>query len=54
MSVRLRTGGSLLDTPSSIKKWKEEFFYASGELEFYFAKVDRDDVVPKLYHSLSK
>lgn len=31
-SVKLRTGGSLvLDTPFSIKKWKEEFFYMLGE-----------------------
>lgn len=41
-SVRPRTRGFLvLDSPSSIKWWKEEFFYILGDWQFYPAEVDR-------------
>lgn len=54
-SARPRTGGSLvLDTPSSVKGWKEEFFYVLGEWQFHPDEVDRGDVVPTLYHPLCK
>lgn len=54
-SVRPRTGGSpVLDAPSSIKKWKEEWFYVLREWQFHSAELNRDDVVPALYHSLCK
>lgn len=54
-SVRPRTGGRLvLDIPSSIKKWKKEFFYVSGEWQFHPTEVNREDVIPTLYHSLCK
>ncbi|XP_022891129.1 uncharacterized protein LOC111406139 isoform X2 [Olea europaea var. sylvestris] len=52
-SVMPRKGGSLvLDTPSSVKKWKEEWLYVSREWQFHSAGVNREDVVPRLYHSL--
>lgn len=44
----------MLDTPSSIKQWKEEFFYELGDWQFHPVKVDREDVVPTLYHTLCK
>lgn len=54
-SVRPRTWGSLvLYTPSSIKKWKEEFFFVFGEWQFHPTEENREDVVSDLYHPLCK
>lgn len=33
---------------------EDEFFYVPWEWQFHPTKVDRDDVVPTLYHSLCK